>query len=88
VVNKWSRPEEVVREQGLHSRPRLFAGPANPSDVCQVCPKIKATLQGTVMGYGCQPFCTPHVPACCCQWMDFMCFGYIFSYGTGGSSPL
>jgi hypothetical protein len=35
VVNKWSRPEEVVREQGLHSRPRLFAGPANPSDVCQ-----------------------------------------------------
>lgn len=35
VVNKWSRPEEVLREQGQDSRPCLFAGTANPSDVCQ-----------------------------------------------------
>jgi hypothetical protein len=37
VVNSWLRPEEVAREQGLDLRPHLFAGPANPSDVCQVC---------------------------------------------------
>ena len=36
VVNEWLRPEEVLREQGQNSRPCLFAGPANPSDVCQV----------------------------------------------------
>lgn len=36
VVSKWSKPTEIVNENQFGSHPRLFAGDANPSDVCQV----------------------------------------------------
>lgn len=35
VVSGWLRPEEVMREQERDSKPCLFSGTANPSDVCQ-----------------------------------------------------
>lgn len=35
VVSKWMRPPEIVSENHLDSRPCLFSGAANPSDVCQ-----------------------------------------------------
>ncbi|OMO61416.1 hypothetical protein CCACVL1_23541 [Corchorus capsularis] len=35
VVSEWMRPAEIVKEGRLDSRPCLFSGAANPSDVCQ-----------------------------------------------------
>ncbi|XAR62905.1 Calpain-3 [Bertholletia excelsa] len=35
VVSEWMRPTKIVRENNLESRPCLFSGEANPSDVCQ-----------------------------------------------------
>ncbi|CAL5425722.1 unnamed protein product [Camellia sinensis] len=35
VVSEWMRPTEIVKENNLDSRPCLFSGAANPSDVCQ-----------------------------------------------------
>ncbi|GLT39413.1 hypothetical protein SLA2020_136050 [Shorea laevis] len=35
VVSEWKRPAEIVKEGHLESRPCLFSGAANPSDVCQ-----------------------------------------------------
>ncbi|KAL7174700.1 hypothetical protein ACSBR2_033859 [Camellia fascicularis] len=35
VVSEWMRPTEIVKESNLDSRPCLFSGAANPSDVCQ-----------------------------------------------------
>lgn len=35
VVSEWMRPTDIVREKQLDSRPCLFSGAANPSDVCQ-----------------------------------------------------
>ncbi|EOY31680.1 Calpain-type cysteine protease family isoform 5 [Theobroma cacao] len=35
VVSEWMRPAEIVKEGRLDSRPCLFSGTANPSDVCQ-----------------------------------------------------
>ncbi|XP_028759629.1 calpain-type cysteine protease DEK1 [Neltuma alba] len=35
VVSEWMRPSEIVRQNRLDSRPCLFSGAANPSDVCQ-----------------------------------------------------
>ncbi|KAF5930090.1 hypothetical protein HYC85_030963 [Camellia sinensis] len=35
VVSEWMRPTEIVKENYLDSRPCLFSGAANPSDVCQ-----------------------------------------------------
>ncbi|OVA06359.1 Peptidase C2 [Macleaya cordata] len=35
VVSAWMRPAEIVKEISVDSRPCLFSGAANPSDVCQ-----------------------------------------------------
>ncbi|KAK9123371.1 hypothetical protein Sjap_012973 [Stephania japonica] len=35
VVCGWMRPADIVKENHMNSRPCLFAGAANPSDVCQ-----------------------------------------------------
>lgn len=35
VVSEWMRPDSIVKENGSDSRPCLFSGAANPSDVCQ-----------------------------------------------------
>ncbi|KAK2974456.1 hypothetical protein RJ640_013198 [Escallonia rubra] len=35
VVSEWMRPPEIVKENHLDTRPCLFSGAANPSDVCQ-----------------------------------------------------
>ncbi|KAJ4971714.1 hypothetical protein NE237_004813 [Protea cynaroides] len=35
VVSGWMRPNEIVKESHMDSRPYLFSGVANPSDVCQ-----------------------------------------------------
>lgn len=35
VVSKWLRPPEILKEKQLEAKPCLFAGAANPSDVCQ-----------------------------------------------------
>ncbi|KMT14308.1 hypothetical protein BVRB_4g070930 [Beta vulgaris subsp. vulgaris] len=35
VVSEWMRPKEIVKEGRVDSRPCLFSGSANPSDVCQ-----------------------------------------------------
>lgn len=35
VVSEWMRPDSIVKENGSDSRPCLFSGDANPSDVCQ-----------------------------------------------------
>ncbi|CAK9135390.1 unnamed protein product [Ilex paraguariensis] len=35
VVAEWMRPTEIVKKNHLDSRPCLFSGAANPSDVCQ-----------------------------------------------------
>ncbi|KAF8395994.1 hypothetical protein HHK36_017605 [Tetracentron sinense] len=35
IVSEWMRPTEIVEESHMDSRPYLFSGAANPSDVCQ-----------------------------------------------------
>ncbi|KAK3030483.1 hypothetical protein RJ639_038789 [Escallonia herrerae] len=35
VVSEWMRPPDIVKENHLDTRPCLFSGAANPSDVCQ-----------------------------------------------------
>lgn len=35
VVTEWMRPTEIVKETNMDTRPCLFSGPANPSDVRQ-----------------------------------------------------
>lgn len=35
VVSKWLRPSEIVTTTNVDSRPCLFSGATNPSDVCQ-----------------------------------------------------
>ncbi|CAA7410324.1 unnamed protein product [Spirodela intermedia] len=35
VVSQWTRPTDIVKESCRDSRPCLFSGPVNSSDVCQ-----------------------------------------------------
>ncbi|XP_024032017.1 calpain-type cysteine protease DEK1 isoform X2 [Morus notabilis] len=35
VVSEWTRPADIAKERRLDTRPCLFDGTANPSDVCQ-----------------------------------------------------
>ncbi|KAK9169580.1 hypothetical protein Syun_001720 [Stephania yunnanensis] len=35
VVSGWMRPADIVKKNHMNSHPCLFAGAANPSDVCQ-----------------------------------------------------
>lgn len=36
VVSEWMRPADIVKESSISSRPCLFSGSVNSSDVCQV----------------------------------------------------
>lgn len=35
VVSEWMRPDDIVKESSISSRPCLFSGSVNSSDVCQ-----------------------------------------------------
>lgn len=45
VVSEWMRPNDIVKVNCLGSRPCLFSGSINSSDVCQVCSMVYFFLE-------------------------------------------